>query len=154
MNSSPIYYFIYSVMIKLIILLSLYFILSSCSPSRDTNDADDKYNVKDEYPQNGQDNDAEDKDSGSETSDTEEGKNNYDVLVSSVSELNSISGLKPGSVVALKDGIYEDSKVSLRGDGTENEPIVFISETKGGVIFRGKSSMNVYGSHVIIDGFR
>lgn len=154
MKSSPIYYFIYSVMIKLIILLSLYFILSSCSPSRDTNDADDKYNVKDEYPQNGQDNNAEDKDSGSETSDTEEGKNNYDVLVSSVSELNSISGLKPGSVVALKDGIYEDSKVSLRGDGTENEPIVFISETKGGVIFRGKSSMNVYGSHVIIDGFR
>ena len=81
--------------------------------------------MKDEYSQNGQDNDAEDEDSDSETTDSEEDGNSYDVLVSSVSELNSITGLKPGSIVALKDGIYEDSKVSLRGDGTENEPIGF-----------------------------
>lgn len=141
-------------MIKILIVISLYSFLSSCSPSGDIYDTDDNHDVKDEYSQNGQDNDAEDEDSDSETTDSEEDGNSYDVLVSSVSELNSITGLKPGSIVALKDGIYEDSKVSLRGDGTENEPIVFISETKGGVIFRGKSSMNVYGSHVIIDGFR
>ena len=58
-------------MIKILIVISLYSFLSSCSPSGDIYDTDDNHDVKDEYSQNGQDNDAEDEDSDSETTDSE-----------------------------------------------------------------------------------
>lgn len=62
--------------------------------------------------------------------------------------------LQSGDQVVLKDGTYSsDERISFVGNGTEQKPIIFKSETPGGVIFTGGLGLDISGNYLIVDGF-
>lgn len=123
--------------LKSVISLVAYVLLTACVSS-----VNGDRNVKDETPSSGGDN-----------SGISSGDKGYDILVSSIAELNSISDLPPGTVIALKNGTYDDAIVKFKFNGTSDNPITLKAENRGGVIFTGKSSMLVDGNYIVVDGF-
>ena len=76
-----------------------------------------------------------------------------DYTVTSADEFNALT-LVAGDVVTWSDGTYVDQHVMWSGEqGTMDDPITLKAETPGGVIFTGSSKMNIYGSHLVIEGF-
>ncbi|MUU78211.1 chondroitinase-B domain-containing protein [Winogradskyella endarachnes] len=60
----------------------------------------------------------------------------------------------PGDVIILENGIYNtDERIDFIGNGTSDNPIIFRSETPGGVVFTGGLKMNIGGDYVVVDGF-
>lgn len=72
--------------------------------------------------------------------------------ISSVSEFKSLN-LAAGDVVEWKDGVYDDVKVALKAQGTQEGPVVFKARTPGKVIFTGASGITLDGSHLVCEGF-
>ena len=74
-------------------------------------------------------------------------------MVSTISEYNSaIKNSKAGTVIILKNGIWKDIKLNAYGEGTSENPIIIKAETAGEVIISGNSTLNIYGSYVIVSG--
>ncbi|MGB4844842.1 MAG: polysaccharide lyase 6 family protein, partial [Ferruginibacter sp.] len=59
---------------------------------------------------------------------------------------------KPGDTVLLKNGNWQDIDIELTCNGTARQPIVFKAETNGQVIIKGKSSLRLGGSYIIVEG--
>ncbi|MFY7965709.1 MAG: chondroitinase-B domain-containing protein [Chitinophagaceae bacterium] len=59
---------------------------------------------------------------------------------------------KPGDIIILQNGIWNDVKIKLNCIGTEKEPITFKAETAGKVFISGKSCLKIGGSYIIING--
>ena len=79
--------------------------------------------------------------------DITEGDAGSDVLnVSSVEELEALTGVEPGSTIVWADGEYADVRISLDYQGTESEPVTFRAATPGKVTFTGASSLVVRGN--------
>ncbi len=75
-------------------------------------------------------------------------------FVASMSELSNVLDLvKPGDVVTLKNGTWNNADVLFTGGGTESDPITFKAESVGGVVFSGSSKMRIAGSYLIVNGF-
>ncbi|MCB1086073.1 MAG: hypothetical protein KDM63_03435, partial [Verrucomicrobiae bacterium] len=55
----------------------------------------------------------------------------------------------PGAVILVKDGTYVDQVIEIEGKGEETQPIVIRSETPGGVIFTGKSGIELKGTGLV-----
>ncbi|WP_282121735.1 chondroitinase-B domain-containing protein [Algibacter mikhailovii] len=72
---------------------------------------------------------------------------------------------QPGDLIILKDGVYDtDERMIFLGSGTAEKPVVFRSETPGGVIFTGGPRLTIggesengvktsTGEYLVVDGF-
>ncbi len=59
---------------------------------------------------------------------------------------------KPGDTIVWAAGRYTDVAMRLRGKSEESAPITVRAETTGGVIFTGKSQLELRGAWVVIEG--
>ena len=76
-----------------------------------------------------------------------------EVLVASISEYNiTIKNAEPGSVIVLKNGVWNDFKMNAFGDGEKGNPIIVKAETPGKVLITGNSTLNISGNYVIVSG--
>ena len=75
------------------------------------------------------------------------------ITVSNISEYNAaLSKVNNGGTIILKNGEWKDTKLLAHGNGTKENPIIIKAETPGKVILSGDSSLNIYGSYVIVSG--
>ncbi len=76
-----------------------------------------------------------------------------ETLVSNPAEFTKAAkNLRAGDTIILKNGLWEEKRLRIHADGTSDQPITLKAETQGKVILRGKSSISVAGSHLILDG--
>ncbi|WP_435314952.1 chondroitinase-B domain-containing protein [Cellulophaga fucicola] len=73
--------------------------------------------------------------------------------VSTVEEFNSaVKNAKPGDVITLANGVWNNTELVFDAKGTEEKPITLTVETKGKVILEGQSNLRIAGEHLIISG--
>ncbi|WP_020570463.1 chondroitinase-B domain-containing protein [Neolewinella persica] len=73
--------------------------------------------------------------------------------INSADDLDDLT-LAPGDTVLWANGTYANQEINfIRSFGTAVAPIVLKAETPGGVIFTGESTMNLYGTHLVVEGF-
>ncbi|SDJ78308.1 poly(beta-D-mannuronate) lyase [Pedobacter sp. ok626] len=65
----------------------------------------------------------------------------------------SISKAKPGTILLLKDGTWNNAAIQLQGKGTAKSPITIMPQTPGGVTFSGQSYIQIGGEYLIIKDF-
>jgi poly(beta-D-mannuronate) lyase len=63
------------------------------------------------------------------------------------------SSAKPGAVLVLADGVYNDANIAITAHGSKNNPVIIKAETPGKVFFSKKSSLKLGGTYVEINGF-
>lgn len=74
-------------------------------------------------------------------------------FVTNATELNTaINSAKPGDVIILKNGTWNNIVINFLNNGTENNPIILRAETQGQVIINGKSNLKIGGNYLIVDG--
>jgi len=72
-------------------------------------------------------------------------------LVSDIKEYKRVvKSIKAGDSIVLKDGIWRDVRLILKGVGTAKKPIVLKAQTPSKVIITGKSSLLMYGKFLIV----
>jgi len=59
---------------------------------------------------------------------------------------------KPGDIITLQNGVWENSLIELSSKGTPQKPIIFKAATIGKVIFSGKSSLRIAGEYLEVQG--
>lgn len=70
-------------------------------------------------------------------------------LVHDVAEFaTAASALQPGDEIVLADGIWTDSRLLLKGQGTAAAPIVLRAQTAGKVVLSGRSDLRLAGSYL------
>ena len=82
-------------------------------------------------------------------------------FVSTQSEFNSAaSRARPGDVIIVRNGKYQDWNLSIASRGTAERPIVYVAQTPnngkskaGGVTFTGGFKLEITGDYNIIGGF-
>ena len=73
------------------------------------------------------------------------------ILVKNNIELhNALKELQPGTVIIMKNGVWDNTQIKLHANGTEKEPIVLKAETPGKVTLEGESVLKISGEHVIV----
>lgn len=85
----------------------------------------------------------------------DEGMNNSsEYIVENQLQLNSIvPALKPGDLVILQDGEWNDVELLFSGVGTETQSITFEAQTIGGVVLTGNSKIKIAGDYLVASGF-
>ncbi|MEH6407123.1 MAG: chondroitinase-B domain-containing protein, partial [Leeuwenhoekiella sp.] len=72
-----------------------------------------------------------------------------ETLVSNLEEFNAIvSDARPGSVVIMANGVWENVQLVFKGEGTEKKPIILKAEKPGGVTIVGTSSLKLGGNYL------
>lgn len=61
--------------------------------------------------------------------------------------------VRPGEVIVVRNGTYRDLPVRIDVDATAEAPVLVRSETPGGVVLTGTSSLSIGGSHIVVSGF-
>ena len=75
------------------------------------------------------------------------------IKVSTIDEYNSaIKQISNGGTIVLKNGVWNDVTLNAYGSGTKQNPIIVKAETPGKVLITGDSSLNIYGTYVIVSG--
>lgn len=75
------------------------------------------------------------------------------IMVSTMAELNAAArAAKPGTVIELKAGRYDDADVRLTVDGTADQPITIRAAKRGKSIVR--RTVELAGDHLVLDGVR
>lgn len=75
--------------------------------------------------------------------------------VCSGSELSAaIDRAGPGDRIVMCNKTWVDTQIEFSADGREGEPITITTQSPGGVIMTGTSSINLGGSFLVIDGLR
>lgn len=64
----------------------------------------------------------------------------------------AVNKLKPGDVVKLANGTYQNFEILFTGQGSQAAPITLTAETKGKVILSGQSNLRLAGKHLIVSG--
>ena len=59
---------------------------------------------------------------------------------------------KPGDVITLADGLFADQTQKVTLEGTKEQPITIRAKNRGGAVFSGRSSLEVIGKHVVLEG--
>lgn len=59
---------------------------------------------------------------------------------------------KPGDIVILQNGEWNQLRLSLNCSGTKELPVIFKAETAGKVIITGNSKLKIGGNFIIVDG--
>src|SRR5688572_720218 len=77
----------------------------------------------------------------------------HEFRVSNAAEITKLTAqLRPGDTVILANGAWKDQEVTIRGQGTEAQPITFRAESAGKVVISGQASVDIDGQHLIISG--
>jgi len=73
--------------------------------------------------------------------------------VSSAAEILRVAAEgRPGDVLVMSDGVWQDQAVVFRCQGTAEKPITLRAQTPGQVILAGKSSLTIDGEHLLVGG--
>lgn len=81
------------------------------------------------------------------------GRAQREVRLASPMELaKAVKEARPGDVLLLPDGTYADVTLQFSGKGTEQQPVTLRAATPGKAIFTGKSSLEVKGAWLVVDG--
>ncbi len=82
------------------------------------------------------------------------------LLVSSTAEFNdAVASVKPGTVIRLANGVWENVELKFMGKGNADNPIELTAEEPGKVIITGQSNLEISGEYLVIsnlvfkDGF-
>ncbi|MFC4700230.1 chondroitinase-B domain-containing protein [Glaciecola siphonariae] len=62
------------------------------------------------------------------------------------------SKLRAGDTVVLKNGVWNDFEILLKGQGTKDSPITLKAETPGSVILSGQSNLRMAGQYLVVSG--
>ena len=74
-------------------------------------------------------------------------------IVSDQSEFrDAVAAAKPGDVITLANGVWDDFEIVFTGEGEEDNPIKLTAETKGEVILSGQSNLRLSGEHLEVSG--
>ncbi len=73
--------------------------------------------------------------------------------VSSAADIARISAeAKPGDVIVMSDGEWNDQAVVLGAKGTAEKPITLRAQTPGKVVLTDKSLVTIDGEHLVVSG--
>lgn len=75
------------------------------------------------------------------------------ILVKNKVELKLANDIaKPGDIIVLKNGNWENISIQLTCNGSSQKPILVKSETRGSVVIKGLSNLRIGGNWITIDG--
>lgn len=75
------------------------------------------------------------------------------IVVKNIAELNNANAqAKPGDVIILENGEWNNVLISLNCSGTKEQPIVFKARTAGKVTVTGNSKLKLGGNFIVVDG--
>ncbi|MEM5567078.1 chondroitinase-B domain-containing protein [Psychroserpens sp. AS72] len=75
------------------------------------------------------------------------------LLVKDVTEFNkAVKNAKPGDVITLANGVWQNVELVFEGKGTADNPIKLSVEDKGKVTLEGASNLQLAGEHLIVEG--
>lgn len=75
------------------------------------------------------------------------------LVAKNIDEFNQLKNeLLPGDTLMFSNGIWNNATLIINNKGTNQSPIIFISETPGKVIFTGNSTLRVAGEYVEVNG--
>ena len=75
--------------------------------------------------------------------------------VSSADDIRStMRSTKPGDVLIMKSGKWNNAYIEINGQGSVEKPIILKAERAGEVILTGKSYLLVEGSYITVDGLK
>ena len=78
---------------------------------------------------------------------------NEPIKVSNMTQLNeSIKKSKPGDIIVMANGVWENAQILFAGQGTTDKPIILRAETPGKVSLEGQSFIKLGGEFLIVDG--
>lgn len=66
--------------------------------------------------------------------------------------MDAIAAAKPGAVITLANGVWQDFEIVLDAQGTKDAPITLTAQEKGKVILSGKSSLKLGGEYLVVSG--
>src|SRR6185295_3913580 len=73
--------------------------------------------------------------------------------VSSAADIARVAEVaKPGDVIVMADGTWENQVVVFKGKGTAEKPITLKAATPGKVVLTGKSSLTIDGDYLVVSG--
>ncbi|MEP6343453.1 MAG: polysaccharide lyase 6 family protein [Maricaulaceae bacterium] len=64
----------------------------------------------------------------------------------------AVAAAKPGDVITLANGTWDDFEVVFTGQGEKDNPITLTAETKGEVILSGQSNLRLSGDYLEVSG--
>jgi len=64
----------------------------------------------------------------------------------------AVKNAKPGDIIRLANGTWEDFEILFTGQGEEGNPIRLTAETKGKVILAGQSNLRLAGEYLEVSG--
>jgi len=74
-------------------------------------------------------------------------------LVTSKAELNTaITEAIPGDIIVMQEGVWSDLDIIFTGNGTKEKPITLKAQSPGGVVVSGRSSLQMSGEYLVVDG--
>jgi poly(beta-D-mannuronate) lyase len=65
---------------------------------------------------------------------------------------DAVKNARPGDVIKLANGTWNDFEILFRGEGSEDAPITLTAEEKGKVIISGQSNLRIAGKHLVVSG--
>jgi poly(beta-D-mannuronate) lyase len=71
--------------------------------------------------------------------------------IQSAKELHALQ-LSPGDTVVLKEGVWKDEQLEVKGKGTQLRPIVMMAAQPGKVKLTGRSTLRIAGEWIVVDG--
>lgn len=75
------------------------------------------------------------------------------VEVSDINALNkAIAAAKPGDVIVMADGTWNDAEINFNANATEKAPITLKAKTAGKVILSGNSTLEFAKPYLVVDG--
>ncbi len=81
------------------------------------------------------------------------GQAGHEIRLSSPAALETaLKSARPGNILILPEGTYRDQALRFAAQGEEGKPITLRAEVPGKVVFTGKSSLEVRGSHLAVEG--
>ncbi|WP_246146999.1 polysaccharide lyase 6 family protein [Seonamhaeicola marinus] len=64
----------------------------------------------------------------------------------------AVAEAKPGDVIVLANGVWNNTELVFEGKGEEGNPITLTVEEKGRVILEGESNLQIAGEYLVIEG--
>ncbi|MGJ8562544.1 MAG: chondroitinase-B domain-containing protein [Alphaproteobacteria bacterium] len=74
------------------------------------------------------------------------------IVVDQAAYKEAVKKAKPGDVIKLANGTWNDFEIVFTGKGEKNKPIVLTAETKGKVILSGQSNLRLAGEYLEVSG--
>jgi len=87
-----------------------------------------------------------------ETTNDSRNKKNENLVENPDQFKKAITTAKPGDTIQIASGIWKDTELKFKANGTKEAPIVIIAEEKGKVFFEGQSNIKMGGSYLHLEG--